>query len=99
MKIRGASTFEVSSPLTPAEILELTNSVLRAFRETHPAVLGAEAAFEDDEEVQVRLVLRATSYSDAEEAMASLVSDLADAFRAGGPATEFTGRATELVPA
>lgn len=97
LKIRGESEFSVSTTRDASEVLVLARGLLKDLERTDDAVLTADVSREGDSDFQIEIVLRVSSYAQAEEIMTRLLSDLAAAIDDTSSST--VAGATELVPA
>ena len=99
MKIRGESEFAVSTSRPANEVLEIVRDVLLSFQTEYAAVLSADVELVDEIDFQIRIVLRATSYAQAEDVMSEVSKRLAAALTDVESGTTVSGLATELIPA
>lgn len=98
LKIRGESEFTVSTTRDPSEVLAVARLVLDDFERDHESVLSTNVSLENGYEFQIELVLRASSYAEAEGVMSKILSGLTEALTDTASMTTVEG-ATELVPA
>ena len=99
LKIRGESEFAVSTSRPANEVLEIVRDVLLSFQTEYAAVLSADVELVDEIDFQIRIVLRATSYAQAEDVMSEVSKRLAAALTDVESGTTVSGLATELIPA
>lgn len=98
LKIRGESEIAVSTTREPSEFLAAARTALGEFEQQEQAVISTEVAFDGtDHDLQIKIVLRVSSYAQAEEVMTRLQSYLATALTDAASVT--APGATELVPA
>ena len=97
MQIRGALGFLVSTPQSAPEVRVAMRRALNDFQRTHSMVLSATVnVVREGRAIHVALVLRSSSYGDAEDVMTELAPVLA---ATSSSACIVERGATELVPA